>query len=152
MISLRHGTFTSVNGESSEEDAAAIVCPSDNKEWAAQKNSGAEWKVELPDEMKGIHPTKARIYIPEGPNGIKLFRIYSYPNNGIMNLTYIDPATNELAYCDAWCPLLNYDDLNDHVDNNILNATELNENNSVFVDEQDGSYFQYYDPSTKTKI
>ena len=42
------------------------------------KNSGAEWKVELPDEMKGIHPTKARIYIPEGPNGIKLFRIYSY--------------------------------------------------------------------------
>ena len=69
-----------------------------------------------------------------------------------MNLTYIDPATNELAYCDAWCPLLNYDDLNDHVDNNILNATELNENNSVFVDEQDGSYFQYYDPSTKTKI
>ncbi|KAF6069298.1 Cortical protein marker for cell polarity family protein [Candida albicans] len=151
LISLRHGTFTSVNGESSEEDAAAIVCPSDNKEWAAQKNSGAEWKVELPDEMKGIHPTKARIYIPEGPNGIKLFRIYSYPNNGIMNLTYIDPATNELAYCDAWCPLLNYDDLNDHVDNNILNATELNENNSVFVDEQDGSYFQYYDPSTKTK-
>ena len=57
-----------------------------------------------------------------------------------------------MAYCDAWCPLLNYDDLNDHVDNNILNATELNENNSVFVDEQDGSYFQYYDPSTKTKI
>ena len=66
MISLRHGTFTSVNGESSEEDAAAIVCPSDNKEWAAQKNSGAEWKVELPDEMKGIHPTKARIYILKG--------------------------------------------------------------------------------------
>lgn len=151
LISLRHGTFTTVNGQDSDEDASAIICPANGNEWAAIPNSGAEWRVQLPSEMKGVQPTKARLYIPEGSNGIKLFRIYSYPNNGIMNLTYIDPATNELAYCDAWCPLLSFDDLNDHVENNIANATELNEDSSVFVDEENGSYFQYYDPSTNTK-
>ncbi|EMG49463.1 hypothetical protein G210_5759 [Candida maltosa Xu316] len=151
LISLRHGVFTTVNGQDSDEQAAAIICPSTGNQWAAQPNSGAEWKVELPAEMRGVSPTKARIYIPEGSNGIKLFRIYTYPNNGIMNLTYIDPATNELTNCDAWCPLLTYNDLNTHVDDNIDNAAELNESDSVYVDEDDGTYFEYYDPSTKTK-
>lgn len=151
IISLRHGTVTTVNGQDSDEDAKAIICPANGNEWAATPNSGAEWRVELPSEVQGIKPTKARLYIPEGSNGIKLFRIYTYPNNGIMNLTYIDPATNKLAFCDAWCPLLTFDDLNDHVENNIANATELNEESSVFVDEENGSFFQYYDPSTNTK-
>ncbi|KAI5962247.1 uncharacterized protein KGF55_003323 [Candida pseudojiufengensis] len=149
VISLRHGTFTSVNAQDENENSK-IICPSDNHIWDANPNSGAEWKVELADEMKGIIPTKARIYLPDSDKGIKLFRIYSYPNNGIMNLTYIDPSTNELAYCDAWCPLLSFDDLNDFVDNNKENATDLNQDD-VFVDEDDGTFFKYYDPSTKTK-
>ncbi|RCK63749.1 Bud site selection protein RAX2 [Candida viswanathii] len=151
IISLRHATVSTVNGQDSDEDAKDIICPANGYEWAAIPNSGAEWQVLLPDEMTGVQPTKARLYIPEGDNGIKLFRIYTYPNNGIMNLTYIDPATNELAYCDAWCPLLTFDDLNEYVENNIANATDLNEDDNVFVDEENGSYFQYYDPTTNTK-
>ncbi|KAG5420741.1 hypothetical protein I9W82_002622 [Candida metapsilosis] len=149
QISLRHGLFTAVNGQD-DSDNSLVICPSENHVWQAAPNSGAEWKVELPDEMKGITPTKARIYIPENNNGIKLFRIYSYPNNGIMNLTYIDPETNELKNCDAWCPLTAFDQLNDHIERNIDNATDLNQDD-VFVDEDDGTYFRYYDPSTKTK-
>ncbi|KAI5954476.1 hypothetical protein KGF54_002251 [Candida jiufengensis] len=149
VISLRHGIFTSVNAQDEGENSK-IICPSTNNIWDATPNSGAEWKVELPDEMKGITPTKARIYLPESDNGIKLFRIYSFPNNGIMNLTYIDPSTNELAYCDAWCPLNSFDDLNEFVDKNRDNATDLNQDD-VFVDEEDGTFFKYYDPSTKTK-
>ncbi|CCG23031.1 Rax2 plasma membrane protein [Candida orthopsilosis Co 90-125] len=149
QISLRHGSFTAVNAQDDSENSL-VICPSEDNVWQAQPSSGAEWKVELPDEMKGITPTKARIYIPESNNGIKLFRIYSFPNNGIMNLTYIDPETNELSTCDAWCPLVAFDQLNDYVENNIDNATELNRDD-VFVDEEDGTYFRYYDPSTKTK-
>ncbi|KAI5949737.1 hypothetical protein KGF57_004560 [Candida theae] len=149
QISLRHGSFTAVNAKDNSQNSL-VICPSEDHIWEAAPSSGAEWKVELPDEMKGVTPTKARIYIPESNNGIKLFRIYSYPNNGIMNLTYIDPATNELQNCDAWCPLVAFDQLNDHVENNIDNATELNRDD-VFVDEEDGTYFRYYDPSTKTK-
>lgn len=149
QISLRHGLFTAVNALDNN-DNSLVICPSEDNIWQAVPSSGAEWKVELPDEMKGITPTKARIYIPESNNGIKLFRIYSFPNNGIMNLTYIDPETNELSTCDAWCPLTAFDQLNDYVENNIDNATELNRDD-VFVDEEDGTYFRYYDPNTKTK-
>ncbi|KAI5970858.1 hypothetical protein CANMA_000018 [Candida margitis] len=149
QISLRHGSFTAVNAQDDSENSV-VICPSDDNVWEAKPSSGAEWKVELPDEMKGVTPTKARIYIPESDNGIKLFRIYSYPNNGIMNLTYIDPETNELSTCDAWCPLVAFDQLNNYVDNNMDNATDLNQDD-VFVDEDDGTYFRYYDSNTKTK-
>ncbi|CAK9436875.1 uncharacterized protein LODBEIA_P13970 [Lodderomyces beijingensis] len=149
IISLRHGTFTDVNAQN-PSDNSLIICPADNHQWAAIPNSGAEWRVELPDEMKGLTPTKARIYIPDSSNGVKLFRIYSYPNNGIMNLTYVDPVTHELTHCDAWCPLLSFNSLNDAIDSNIENAADLNQDD-VFVDEDDGTFFKYYDPSTMTK-
>ncbi|KAI3402983.2 hypothetical protein KGF56_004236 [Candida oxycetoniae] len=154
LISLKHGTFTTVNGQNSnndnQDDASLIICPFNNHQWTAIPNSGAEWKVELADEMKGIIPTKARIYIPDSANGVKSFRIYSFPNNGIMNLTFIDPSTNEVSFCDASCPLTAFNDLNDYIERNKDNATNLNEDDT-FVDDDDGTFFKYYDPSTKTK-
>lgn len=147
QVSLKHGTFSSDNGEG---DESSLICPLANNDWSPAANEGGQWAVELPDEMKGILPTKARLYIPEGEDGVKTFRIYSYPNNGIMNLSYIDPNTNELTYCDAWCPLLTASDLKNATDENKENAEDLSDSDT-YVDSEDGSFTNYYDPSTMTK-
>jgi hypothetical protein len=151
QISLKHGTFSNVNGESSNDDSL-LVCPKSNPDWKLVPGQGGQWAVELPNEMKGLTPTKARVYLTSGSNGAKTFRIYSYPNNGIMNLSYIDPNTNELKFCDAWCPLLQFSELQSITEANKRNSTDEDDDSdkSVFIDD-DGSFATYYDPSTKTK-
>ncbi|KAK6463976.1 cortical protein marker for cell polarity-domain-containing protein [Scheffersomyces coipomensis] len=149
LISLKHGIFTNVNG-APNQDGSSIICPSNNPSWTLNPDSGGQWLVELPDEMKGITPTKARLYIPPSDDGIQLFRIYSYPNNGIMNLTYIDPSTNQIAFCDAWCPLLQSSELIDYANaNKQINTT--NQTDSLGFIDENGSFSMYYDPTTKTK-
>ncbi|ODV78210.1 uncharacterized protein CANTADRAFT_91632 [Suhomyces tanzawaensis NRRL Y-17324] len=150
VISLRHGIFSNTNGDGSAPDSS-LICPLKSVEWSLNPGQGGQWAVELPDEMKGITPTKARIYIPPGPDGTKTFRIYSYPNNGIMNLSYVNPENNEIEFCDAWCPLIALSDLEEITSNNAKNSTDLSDDDTVYVDE-DGSYSIYYDPSTKTKV
>lgn len=148
-ITLKHGIFTDVNGDGS--DPASLICPENNPTWAPQDNSGGQWLVELPVQMQGINPTKVRLYVPEGDDSIDLFRIYSYPNNGIMNLSYIDPETNEIKYCDAWCPLATLDQLTSATESNLDDIDNLSADDDVYVDENDGSYSTYYDPDTRTK-
>jgi len=147
QISLKHGTFTTVNG--GKGDPKSLICPKDNGYWSVLAGEGGEWSVELPDAMKGLVPSKARLYIPDSPNSAKFFRIYTYPNNGIMNLSYIDPETNQLSYCDAWCPLQTVNDLKKQTTHNLNNMSESN-NVTNFIDEF-GSYTSYYNASTKTR-
>lgn len=149
VVSLKYATFSSVNGAGNDE--LLLICPKGNV-WALEDNEGGQWLAELPLGMRGITPTKIRLYVPDdGSDGVRLFRLYTYPNNGIMNLTYIDPATNELAYCDAWCPLLLGTDLKDHVgDNKDDREATMEEDDSIFI-EEDGSFTMYYDSSTKSK-
>lgn len=150
LISLKHGDFSQVNNADGA-DPSALVCPtSSGSPWSLQNNQGGQWKVELPNAMKGIVPTKVRLYIPEGEDGIQNFRIYSYPNNGIMNLTYIDPESNEMAYCDSSCPLSTLQTLDEATENNLDEIDDLNVD-EVFIGENDGTYSKYYDPSTETK-
>lgn len=151
VVSLKNGHFTSIN---SNDDASSIICPSAGNSWKVAPNNGGQWAVQLPSEMNGITPTKLRLYLPPGSssNGVKTFRLYTYPNNGIMNLTYVDPKTNRLAHCDASCPLLQESELSNYVDDNIENAHDLMEDNdNLYIDEDDGSFSMYYDPSTKSK-
>lgn len=149
QVSLRNGLFTNVNGD---DDDTAIICPSSNRTWSLKPGVGGEWAVELPDEMKGIVPTKVRLFIPDDKDGTSLFRIYTYPNNGIMNLTYIDPSTNEVAYCDAWCPLLSFSDLQSYTEENAEEFSEDIEDfeEGIYIDEN-GSLTAYYQPQVKTK-
>lgn len=156
IISLKNGIFTNVNSDGHTPDSD-LICPlNGDVKWSLNDREGGQWAVELPDEMKGLSPTKARIYVPSGDDGVKTFRIYSYPNNGIMNLSYVDPSTNSIAYCDAWCPLLTLDQLNNASTTNaesVANTTETQDelnSNVTFIDEN-GSFAMYYDPSTKTK-
>lgn len=154
LVSLKHATFSSTNGAPGNNDAS-LACPSNANTWSLQDNSGGQWAVELPNSMKGLTPTKVRIYLPDdSSNGIQTFRIYTYPNNGIMNLTYVDPNTNELAYCDAWCPLLQANDLKKAVESNkanqTSNSTVVSQNSTVFIDNL-GSFSMYYVPGQNTR-
>ncbi|EGV65633.1 hypothetical protein CANTEDRAFT_96752 [Yamadazyma tenuis ATCC 10573] len=148
-ISLKHGTFTDVNGDGSSP--SSLICPSTGSSlWAPQDNSGGQWLVTLPSQMQGLTPTKVRLYIPDGADSIDTFRIYSYPNNGIMNLTYVDPDTNEIAYCDASCPLSALSSLKEATQDNLDNIADLDVDD-VFIGEDDGTFSMYYDSSTQTK-
>lgn len=150
VVSLKLATFTNVNGASGNDDSA-VICPSNDDVWSLEASSGGQWAAELPLGMRDITPTKVRIYVPQsGSDGIQTFRIYTYPNNGIMNLTYVNPETNELSYCDASCPLLLGSDLKDITDNNIDERESLSDDDTIYVDES-GSYSIYYDLSTKAK-
>lgn len=150
LVSLKYAIFSSVHGVSSNNDAS-LICPSLASTWSAQDNSGSQWAVELPVEMKGLTPTKVRIYLAaDSPNGIKTFRLYTYPNNGIMNLTYVDPTTNELAFCDASCPLLLPDALKSVVATNKANNSMLSQNDTVHLDA-DGSFAIYYNPGKQSR-
>lgn len=150
VVSLKHATISSVNGGSGSD--SSLICPSNNIPWSIADNEGGQWLAELPLGMQGIAPTKIRLYVPEdSSDGIKLFRLYTYPNNGIMNLTYVDPATNELAHCDAWCPLLLGSNLQQHTDDNIDDAEIIMEDNDEIFVQEDGSFTMYYDSSTKAK-
>ncbi|EGW32505.1 uncharacterized protein SPAPADRAFT_55941 [Spathaspora passalidarum NRRL Y-27907] len=137
IVSLKHASFTNVNAQT--QDGSVLICPLTNV-WNVVPDQGAEWSVEFPQEMQGINPTKARLYIPTTENSVKLFRIYSFPANGIMNLSYIDPETNELAFCDAWCPLTSFTNLNE-----IATSQQPTSNNDTFADN--GSFFKYMDDS-----
>jgi hypothetical protein len=147
QISLKHGTFTTING--GKGDPKSLICPKNNDYWSVLAGEGGEWSVELPDAMNGLVPSKARLYIPDSPNSAKFFRIYTYPNNGIMNLSYIDPDSNQLSYCDAWCPLQTVNYLKNQTTHNLNNMNESN-NVTNFIDES-GSYISYYNASTKIR-
>lgn len=149
MISLKHGLFSSVNAESAGNEES-LVCHKSDTTWSLVPDQGGQWAVTLPSALNGLFPTKARLYVPPGNDGVKSFRIYTYPNNGIMNLSYIDPETNTRMYCDSSCPLLQASKLSDAIDHNIENAKNLTDS-TTFVDAEDGSYSTYYDSSTKTK-
>lgn len=147
IISLKHGYFSNVNGAG--DDDALLICPQLSTKWQLQEGVGGQWGVELPLEMRGLSPTKVRLYVPEGDDSVQLFRIYTYPNNGIMNLSYVDPSTNEIAYCDAWCPLLQRTELEQITSDNADDKDDLT-SDDVFVDD-DGSLAMYYsDDLTRT--
>lgn len=145
VVSLKHGIFSTVNSAS---DPRSIICPGLEFDFAPQ--SGGEWAVQLAPEMSGLVPTKLRIYLPKGEDGIKLFRIYTWPSGGIMNLTYLDPTTNEMAHCDAFCPLSDSSTLANITSQNARNKSLLLFDDTIFVDLE-GSFSMYYDPSTKSK-
>ncbi|CCE86086.1 Piso0_005735 [Millerozyma farinosa CBS 7064] len=147
VVSLRNGIFTNVNGDG---DDKSLICPSQNPTWSVTPNSGGQWAVELPDEMKGLYPSKVRLYTPDGSDSVQSFRIYTYPNNGIMNLSYIDPSTNSLLYCDSTCTLGTKKELSKRTQNNTDNIDDFN-SDKTYVDPDDGSFAFYYDPSSKTK-
>ncbi|KAF3933842.1 hypothetical protein ABW19_dt0201194 [Dactylella cylindrospora] len=110
VINIQSATVTAVlgSGRAGFDDPETLVCSSGTTEEAGsvflfEDGQPGSWTAEL---AYTVYPTKLRLYNThfEG-RGLKTFRFVSRPNNGIMNLTSVDPVSNERFYCDAWCPL-----------------------------------------------
>lgn len=85
-------------------DASQLICPNpEEAAWLVSSSSGS-LGCSLPFEVPA---QKIRIFnSPSDDSGVSLFRIITKPSGGIMNLTYVDPLSGEVRYCDAFCPLL----------------------------------------------
>ncbi|KAL5320553.1 hypothetical protein ACEPPN_011362 [Leptodophora sp. 'Broadleaf-Isolate-01'] len=102
---LTSGSSTSTAGLS---DPANIVCKTGGVDgagntWLLADNSPGFWKATF---SFGFQPTKLRLYNTHlDGRGTKTWRYTAFPINGIMNFTYIDPATGQNASCSSECPL-----------------------------------------------
>lgn len=84
-----------------------VVCPSNsstaNTTFLLADNTPGSWRA---DFGFGFQPTKLRLWNSNvDGRGTKTWRFTAHPINGIMNFTYTDPATGNIAHCDATCPL-----------------------------------------------
>lgn len=119
--------LSSITGENVQSDI--LLCPSGGQNgWSASEAVQSTLQFDLKNE---IHPSKVRIYNSVEENSeISLFRIITGPSNGIMNLTYLDPASGELKQCDAWCPLLSIEDLTQISQNSTAAPKSVGINNN----------------------
>lgn len=98
---------TTANGFS---DPNNIVCKTSGQDgagntWLLEDGTPGFWKANL---SFGFQPTKLRLWnTHQDGRGTETFRFTAFPLNGIMNFTFIDPATGNNATCDARCPLSN---------------------------------------------
>lgn len=98
LVSLKYATLSASNGQAL---GSSLSCAGSDP-WKVGSTVGT-LNINLPFQ---IMPSKFRIFNSADAQA-SLFRVFTAPTNGIMNLTYVDPQTNELAFCDAWCPLFN---------------------------------------------
>lgn len=113
LVSLRSANFSSANPAGETSDPSVLMCP-DGEEWSIASTT-ATLEIGLPYD---VLPSKIRIYnSADADSQISIFRLITSPANGIMNLTYVDPSTGELAVCDAWCPLLASEELDEFSSN-----------------------------------
>ncbi|KAG6027494.1 hypothetical protein E4U41_000928 [Claviceps citrina] len=111
IVNLSGANIKATNGASTNgfSDPKAVVCSAGKDgpgtTWLAADGVPATWEAEF---GFGFQPTKLRLYNThhEG-RGTKTFRFLAFPLNGIMNFTYVDPATGQNATCTSECPLSN---------------------------------------------
>ncbi|KAI9642250.1 hypothetical protein NHQ30_009052 [Ciborinia camelliae] len=90
------------------DDPTNIVCKSSGTDgsgdtWLLEDDSAGFWKATF---GYGFQPTKLRLWnTHQDGRGTKTWRYTAQPINGIMNFTYIDPATGANASCTSECPL-----------------------------------------------
>ncbi|KAL8984047.1 MAG: hypothetical protein Q9205_001891 [Flavoplaca limonia] len=113
IVNLASANITS--GSTTEEDGFnepnSIVCPTPGQDeagstWLLEDRTPGFWRADL---NFGFQPTKLRLWnTHQNGRGTKTFRFTALPLNGIMNMTYNDPATGKKTPCDAdgaRCPL-----------------------------------------------
>ena len=92
-------------------DPTNIVCKTSGTDgsgdtWLLADNTPGFWKAEF---GFGFEPTKLRLWnTHQDGRGTQTWRYTALPINGIMNFTYIDPATGQNASCSSECPLSNH--------------------------------------------
>ncbi|KAJ1331202.1 Cortical protein marker for cell polarity [Microdochium nivale] len=91
-------------------DAKNVICNTNGetgtgKSWLLLDNTPGAWRAEF---GFSFIPTKLRLRNTRQPDhGTKTWRMTALPLNGIMNFTYIDPASGQNTSCTSNCPLSN---------------------------------------------
>ncbi|KAL7792979.1 cortical protein marker for cell polarity domain-containing protein [Trichoderma ceciliae] len=91
------------------DNPESVICSDGSggsgKTWLLQDDTPGSWGASFDF---GLEPTKLRLWnTHQDGRGTKTFRVIALPINGIMNLTYIDPATGKNSSCTSQCPLSN---------------------------------------------
>jgi Cortical protein marker for cell polarity len=111
VINISGGNITAGSSTTTVgfSDPNNIVCKTSGADgpgntWLLANNTPGFWKAEF---SFGFEPTKLRLWnTHQDGRGTKTWRFTALPINGIMNFTYIDPATGLNASCTSECPLL----------------------------------------------
>lgn len=107
-LSTANITATNSNTTSGFSDPSNIVCKTSGEDgagdtWLLADNTAGAWTANM---GFGYRPTKLRLYnTHQDGRGTKTWRFTAMPINGILNFTYIDPATNQNLTCTSECPL-----------------------------------------------
>ena len=112
IINLSTASITSGFSTASAgfSDPKNVICKTGGADgagntWLLQDNTPGFWQAQF---KHGFRPTKLRLYnTHQDGRGTKTWRFTAMPINGIMNFTYIDPATRQNASCTSECPLSN---------------------------------------------
>ncbi|KAK4181191.1 cortical protein marker for cell polarity-domain-containing protein [Triangularia setosa] len=124
--SISSGSSTSTQGFS---DPKNIICKTGGADgvgntWLLQDGAPGFWSAKF---KFGFQPTKLRLYnTHQDGRGTQTWRFTALPIDGIMNFTYIDPATQRNASCTSECPLSNDPDVK-FQDFHFVNVIGMNE-------------------------
>ncbi|CAK7225581.1 hypothetical protein SBRCBS47491_005937 [Sporothrix bragantina] len=110
IINIASANITATNSASTAgfSDPSNIVCKTNNSDgagltWLLQDNTPGSWEAQF---AFGFQPSKLRLWNTHlDGRGTQTFRFTALPLNGILNFTYIDPATGVNATCTSECPL-----------------------------------------------
>ncbi|KAI5365893.1 Putative galactose oxidase/kelch, beta-propeller, kelch-type beta propeller [Septoria linicola] len=109
-INIGAGTITAAGstGTAGFSSPNNIICKTGEQQgsgntWLLNDNTGGYWESSL---GFGINPTMLRLYNTDYEGrGTKSFYFEEMNGGGVLNLTYVDPATGENATCVRFCPL-----------------------------------------------
>ncbi|CRK42667.1 hypothetical protein BN1723_016050, partial [Verticillium longisporum] len=91
-------------------DPRNILCKTEGaggagNSWLLEDGSPGFWRAQF---SFGFEPTKLRLWnTRQDGRGTRTWRFTAFPINGILNMTYVDPATGQNATCTSECPLSN---------------------------------------------
>lgn len=130
VVNLDSASITSsdsTNVPSGFNDPKNILCKTDGKDgpgntWLLPDNSTGTWRADMTYPYK---PAKLRLWnTQQSGKGTKTFSFTALPINGIMNLTYIDPVSQQNISCDARCPLPQHTDQK-YIDFQFVNVISM---------------------------
>ncbi|KAK0392782.1 hypothetical protein NLU13_2277 [Sarocladium strictum] len=108
-INLSTANISATNSVQGNEfgDPKNIICSDGSDDagnaWLVQDATPGFWEAEF---GFGFEPTKLRLAnTHRDGRGTKTFRFTAFPISGIMNFTYVDPATGLNSSCTSECPL-----------------------------------------------
>ena len=102
-INLSTARITAENTASGSPSSLACSDNGQRGSWLVEDDTPGVWEAQF---GFGFEPTKLRLRnTHRNGRGTKTFRYIASPDTGIMNLTYIDPETNQNRSCSSECPL-----------------------------------------------